>query len=236
MGKSRACLAGAGLVLVAVGTACLLYTADPTAWAQLAQEEDKPKDSPECLACLDEIHKTRANERDALTAEKEMCRNAERSCEDNCPETNEDCFKQCKMAEHKCKADSADRHADHLTLHGMIQDHHTCREYCKGLSTECEQCIEEVHATRAQARSALDREGEDCADAEDTCYARCDENDKQCRQMCQHGFRDCRDRSKERHRPHLTLHGMIEDHHKCKAICEGGFDDADYYDQYGDDE
>jgi len=29
---------------------------------------------------------------------------------------------------------------------------------------------------------------------------------------------------------------MIEDHHKCKAICEGGFDDADYYDQYGDDE
>lgn len=34
------------------------------------------------------------------------------------------------------------------------------------------------------------------------------------------------------HRPHLTLHGMIEDHHKCKAICEEGgeYIDEDYYD------
>lgn len=211
MGTKRRLVGCAGTVLVVAGLVCVAVLETGVGWPAAGSREDDPKHSPECQACLDDVHKTRASEREALAEEKDTCKRAERSCENNCADTDDDCFKQCaatlgasavgvraphrgamaaclcgrcKLAEHKCKQDSSDRHADHLTLKGMIDDKHSCRQVCKGLSSECELCIEEVHQTRAAARAALGKETEQCTVQEESCYERCEENDKQCRIEC----------------------------------------------------
>jgi len=195
--------------------------------------QEDPKHSEECVTCIDRIHQIRANERNAKSQEHESCREAERACEESCDD-DQHCQRECKLDEHKCKADSADRHADHLTLRGMVHDHHQCHQACHGLSDECQSCIDNVHALRHQHREALAREKDECDNEQEHCYETCEENDKKCKLSCKDAAAECHDQSKARHREHLTLHGMVEDHHKCKAICDETSPNGDYY--YGDDD
>lgn len=96
-------LCAAGATLVALGVVGLLGSdADPS-FSRRAQalRRDSPKDSDECVACIQQIHETREQEHEAKSNEREACREAARTCQDNCGD-NKECVKEYARARARC--------------------------------------------------------------------------------------------------------------------------------------
>ncbi|KAJ1633106.1 hypothetical protein T492DRAFT_983483 [Pavlovales sp. CCMP2436] len=177
--------------------------------------QDTAHNSPQCQACITRITNMHSTEHDAAASEQDGCRQIEQNCAGRCGTADpKRCQHNCKLDEYKCLHDALDRH--HVDL---IHDHHECHQPCHGLSNECQQCLDDVHTMREQSHAAYEGHVANCDGKLGSCFVGCSKNDKRCRIDCEGADKECRSAA-QADRTHLGIRAMVDDHHKCKAVCE----------------